>query len=172
MCRWETRDGEGIDLKTLIITSLAGPCSDRLFFGAEPNYHDGDYLDAQNAAWKLAAEGGSEGQHLEAGRREAEELVRRHAEPIKALARELMQAQWMELSGSQVERLLAAAGVQRAASRELLSPAKRCIWNAAAVSPGHHQTLIRCARWPCSSAVATATLRDGSQHSPQTSTRR
>jgi hypothetical protein len=35
LCRWKTADGQGIDLKTLIITSLAGPCSDRLFFGAE-----------------------------------------------------------------------------------------------------------------------------------------
>jgi hypothetical protein len=30
LCRWETRDGQDVDLEVLITTSLASPCSDRL----------------------------------------------------------------------------------------------------------------------------------------------
>jgi hypothetical protein len=115
LCRWETADGRGIDLKTLIITSLAGPCTDWHFFGAEPNYHDGDYNDAQNAARKLAADGpNSESQELEAGRQAAEALVVRHADVIKALARQILDARWHEMDGRQVEGFLARAGVRRA----------------------------------------------------------
>jgi hypothetical protein len=40
-------------------------------------------------------------------------LIQQHAAVIKKLARELMQARWMELPGEQVERILREAGVRR-----------------------------------------------------------
>jgi hypothetical protein len=48
-------------------------------------------------------------------RAEAESLIQRHVSQIRKLANELMQAKGHELSGEQVEGILAAAGVQRGA---------------------------------------------------------
>ena len=57
LCVWRT-NGKNIPPETLIITLMAGPASDRFFFGVEPDgYDSSDHRDARQAAEQLAGEG-------------------------------------------------------------------------------------------------------------------
>jgi hypothetical protein len=115
LCFWRTDDGQGIDLETLVLTSLAGPAADQLFFGIEPNRNGGDYRDAYAVAQEIAdAEGGDVDVIIESARQAAEELVARHAPVIELLADELLGARWREMDGQQVENFLEKNGVPRA----------------------------------------------------------
>jgi hypothetical protein len=106
-------DGRRIDPKTNIIVSLAASAVDR-FLGYKLNYSS-DLRYAREAAEQI---GGDVEAILNAGQREAEALVAQHIPAIAALAGALMRAQHHELPGGEVERILAEAGVRRAASPE------------------------------------------------------
>jgi hypothetical protein len=59
---------------------------------------------------------------MEQARNDAETLVRRYAPQIQQLARERMQARWMEMTGAEVERSLAQSGVKRAGTPDYPRP--------------------------------------------------
>ena len=76
-----------------------------------PNCNGGDYRDARAAAREIAE--ADVDAILEAGRQAAEELVKRNAHAIEALAHALLAARWCELSGEEAERVLVQSGVKR-----------------------------------------------------------
>jgi hypothetical protein len=107
-------DDKGIDLRTRILISFAGPAADLLFYGRELDPCGKDHYDALNAAEKLAAEVGGDMFHIvDYGRARAEEIVRIHADAVVALARALLEAPQHEMSGQAVEDFLVRAGVRR-----------------------------------------------------------
>jgi hypothetical protein len=115
-CRWGMIDeGSSVDYRADICITLSGPAADEFFFGRPFNPYDGDGRHADTAAVRLAASTGERVDDLlRRGREQAEHIVRYYAEPIRKLAKELMQARGMELSGSEAERILSNAGVRRA----------------------------------------------------------
>jgi hypothetical protein len=111
-CRWASRDGSPVDPRAIIVAALAGPCADEYFFGRPFDWYSGDGRAADTAAVRLAADTGqSVDSILRHGRERAELLVKCYAEPIRKLARVLLEAG--ELPGHEVERILAQHGVQR-----------------------------------------------------------
>jgi hypothetical protein len=69
-CFWKTRDGGDIPPQVLLVTSMAGSASDKF------NDNSGDLRDARRAAEQM---GGDVDSILEAGRRDAEVMIERHA---------------------------------------------------------------------------------------------
>jgi hypothetical protein len=65
----------------------------------------------------VEAEGGEVETIIAMSHVDAESFIRQNAAAIKALAHELMQARWMELSGEEVEHILERNGVQRVRPR-------------------------------------------------------
>lgn len=120
-CRWASRDGRPVDPRVIIVAALAGPCADEYFFGRPFDWHCGDARDADTTAVRFAAATGEGvGELLRHGREQAELLVKRYAEPIRKLARALLEAR--ELPGHEVERILLENGVQRGGSTPVCAP--------------------------------------------------
>jgi hypothetical protein len=120
-CRWASRDGSPVDPRAIIVAALAGPCADEYFFGRSFDWYCGDARDGDTRAVQLAADTGqSVDSILRHGREQAELLVKRYAEPIRKLARALLEAR--ELPGEQVERILLENGVQRDGSTPAHAP--------------------------------------------------
>ena len=102
-----------------------------------PNCNGGDYRDARAAAREIAE--ADVDAILEAGRQAAEELVKRNAHAIEALAHALLAARWCELSGEEAERVLVQSGVKRTGG-----VARN---NATAPSPGRAKLRLRAEGW-------------------------
>jgi hypothetical protein len=114
----ELENAGSADQQSLLVVHLAGPASDVFFYGRDLDLYGSDNGNAISVADDIArVEGGDWYAIVQHGRRRAEELVARHAEPIKQLAHELMRAREHELPGQECMRILTAAGVQRAEGR-------------------------------------------------------
>jgi hypothetical protein len=110
----ELEDGGSADQQSLLVVHLAGPASDMFFYGRDLDLYGSDNRNAISVADDIArVEGGDWYAIIQHGRRRAEELVRQHAEAIKALARELLAAREHELPGQECVRILAREGVER-----------------------------------------------------------
>jgi hypothetical protein len=109
-CAWEACD----DPRSLVTVAIAGPSADWIFFDVSRSADSQDYRDAHCGARRVAeAEGGEVEAIIARARVDAESLIQQHVAVIKTLAHELMQARWCELSGEEVERILAQSGVER-----------------------------------------------------------
>jgi hypothetical protein len=116
----ELEDGGRADKQSVLIVHCAGPASDMFFYGRDFDLYGSDNANVITVADDIArVKGGDWFAIVKHGRRRAEELVRQYEGPIKQLAKELMQARGMELSGEQVEDILARNGVERVS---ILSP--------------------------------------------------
>ena len=106
-CGWEV---DKLEPRDLLVVTLAGPASDRFFGYGEPDSRSRDFADAKRCAEQI---GGDIDAVMAMGRRDAELLIRQYSSQIQQLAITLLSTRWMELSGEEVERFLAQAGVMR-----------------------------------------------------------